>query len=185
MPAFAALCCTQRARKGQRQDCPAPQTTSFRTWVAGSIQGRLRGSRDPCVPNEPDLTSPAPERARHSIAVQPRRLPEARRRSPRIHDRRLRARERDERPALAEATRRSRIETRSLTTSRVNVVADASPLRYLIVIDHAHVLPAVSGRMIKPAVRPASHCDARGTTGPRYLSSHASDSRMKSLRGRA
>jgi predicted nucleic acid-binding protein len=35
----------------------------------------------------------------------------------------------------------------------VIVVADASPLRYLILIEHAHVLPALYGRvLIPPAV---------------------------------
>ena len=30
------------------------------------------------------------------------------------------------------------------------VVADASPLRYLILIEHAHVLPALYGRVVVP-----------------------------------
>jgi predicted nucleic acid-binding protein len=32
----------------------------------------------------------------------------------------------------------------------VIVVADASPLRYLILIEHEHVLPALYGRVIVP-----------------------------------
>jgi predicted nucleic acid-binding protein len=34
----------------------------------------------------------------------------------------------------------------------VIVVADASPLRYLILIDHVHVLPALYGRVLVPPV---------------------------------
>jgi predicted nucleic acid-binding protein len=32
----------------------------------------------------------------------------------------------------------------------VIVVADASPLRYLILIEHAHVLPAMYGQVVVP-----------------------------------
>jgi predicted nucleic acid-binding protein len=32
----------------------------------------------------------------------------------------------------------------------VIVVADASPLRYLVLIEHAHVLPALCGRVVVP-----------------------------------
>src|SRR6185503_12824895 len=36
------------------------------------------------------------------------------------------------------------------TTISVIVVADASPLHYLILIDHVHVLPALYGRVLVP-----------------------------------